>query len=168
MADNATHDYQAVSVIAGGHRFTGFARGDSFSLTYDEDLFEKVVGNLGLGAWRKNYGGLAAVGTLEFWATSNDNDIMTGFMKADFNTPAGFMFPMEVIVSNGTTLITIPAARVMKVPDIAYGDTINTRSWAIGTTKAVPFIGGVLPTIVGSAEEAAAIVAAAPPLPIAI
>ncbi len=166
MADNGTQDYQAFNVHTGRHLVTGFAKADSYNAVYDEDTMVKIMGNRGLGAWVKRYS-LSAVITIELFATSRDNDVFSAIWQADFRSRRGFGVPIVVIDQNGTTVQTCTLARIMKLPDNPRGDAVNSRTWLWGTTHLDSFIGGNLAPIVGTAEEAIALAAALPPLPVA-
>lgn len=166
MANDGTQSYQSFNVIIGGHLFTGFARGDSYNAVYDEDQFQKLVGNRGLGAWVRLYG-LGATITLELMAASSDNAKLSALFTADFNSNRGFGAPLVVRDSNGLDVQTAEMVRVMKIPDNPRGDTVATRTWTLGTTKLITAYGGNLGPLIGTLEQAEALAAALPPLPVA-
>lgn len=166
MADNGTQSYQSFNVIIGDHLFTGFARGDSYNAVYDEDQFQKLVGNRGFGAWIRMHG-LGATITLELMAASADNAALMALFQADYNSNRGFGAPLIVRDTNGTDVQTASVVRVTKIPDNPRGDTVATRTWTLGTTRLITLYGGNLGPIVGSVEQARALAAALPPLPVA-
>lgn len=144
MADGATIDPSALHVILGGHRVSGYAPGTFVSIVYDVDTFVKTIGVDGEGAWFKN-ANLAAIITLTLMQSSDSNDILTGFYLADRAAPGGVLLPMAVGEANGRSNFVTDKARIMKLPDSVWADTIQSRAWAIGTTKLEGAVGGVGP-----------------------
>ncbi len=166
MAQDGTQDYQAWNVILGGDLITGFARGTSYSAVYDEDQFETVVGNRGLGAWLRRIN-LSATVTIELLATSLDNDLMTALWVANYRNRrgGGFGVPLVAKDARGTTTQVAGLIRPTKIPDVVRSDSIDSRSWVLKTTNLQTHVGGNFGPTVGTAAEARALAAALRPLP---
>lgn len=146
MADGATIDPLSLHAIFGGHRLSGFAPGSFLNIVWDVDAFTRLIGVDGEGAWFKS-ANRAALITLTLMQSSQSNDVLTGFHLTDLNTPNGLLQPFSLREQNGTTLIVSPQSRVIKLPDTGYSDSVESRAWAIGTTRAEGFVGGVLPSV---------------------
>lgn len=161
MANNATEDFLATTLIMATRVFTGFQQGEGFSTSYDNDHFEKIVGVRGLGAWQKKFD-LSATMTLSLLATSDDNDIMSILADADFFTSGGAMFAGAVIQTNGRLKLAWTAGRIMKKPDVSISDGVDVRVWVMGTNKLISFIGGQSSTPIVTFDQASALVNALP------
>lgn len=146
MADGATIDPLSLHAIVGGKRISGFAPGSFISVVYDVDAFSRLIGVDGEGAWFKN-ANRAALITLTLMQSSQSNDVLTAFHLADLNTPNGLLVPFSLLEANGTTIFVAEKARVIKLPDVAYSDSVETRAWAIGTTRLEGTVGGVIPVV---------------------
>lgn len=146
MSDGATIDPSALHVIMGGHRVSGYAPGTFVSVIYDVDAFVKTIGVDGEGAWFKS-ANLAAVLTLTLMQSSQSNDILSAFHISDRSAPGGLLRPLAINESNGTSAYITDKARVMKLPDSLWADSVQSRAWAIGTTRLDGFVGGVIPVL---------------------
>ncbi len=146
MADGATIDPLSLHCIVGGHRVSGFAPGSFLSVVYDVDAFTRLIGVDGEGAWFKS-ANRAALVTITLIQSSQSNDVLSGFHIADLNTPNGLLIPFSLREQNGTTLLVAPQARVIKLPDVTYSDSVESRAWSIGTTRLEGALGGVIPSL---------------------
>lgn len=164
MANDATWDFASLSIVYGGVLLTGFADGDSYTMTHDVDRYTRLVGNYGLGAWAKS-NSFAAGGTLTLLATSDNNAAMQEFLTADENTPNGILVPLVALQLNGI-FSHAGSFRIIKAPDVSRGPSVPTTTWMIGTTRLIQVLGGQTPPdIVTSVAQAREIIAAATPLP---
>ena len=146
MADGATVDPLSLHAIMGGKTISGFAPGSFISVVYDVDAFTRLIGVDGEGAWFKS-ANRAALITLTLMQSSQSNDVLSAFHLADLNTPNGLLVPFSLREANGTTLLVAEKARVIKLPDVGYSDSVESRAWAIGTTRLEGVVGGVLPSV---------------------
>lgn len=142
MANGATIDPSALHVIFGGHRVSGYMPGTFVSVIYDVDAFTKLIGVDGEGAWFKN-ANLAALVTLTLMQSSQSNDVLSAALTLDRAAPGGILTPMSVAEVNGTSHFVTEKARVMKLPDSVWADTVQGRAWVIGTTRLNGIVGGV-------------------------
>ena len=146
MADGATVDPQGLHLVVGGKRISGYAPGSFLSVVYDVDAFARSIGVDGEGAWFKT-GNRAALITATLMQTSQSNDFLSAFHLADLNTPNGLLVPMSIVEQTGTTVYATDKARVIKLPDGLWSDSVESRAWAIGTTRLEGLVGGMLPQL---------------------
>ncbi len=141
MAQGATVDPASLNVMFGTHRLAGWGPGDYVGVVYDVEAFNSLVGVDGLGAWAKNQN-LAATVTLTLMQTSDSNDRMSAFHLADRATPNGIQLPFVVREKGGRTLFTADKARILKIPDTVWSDTVQVRAWQVRSLRLIPFVGG--------------------------
>ena len=167
MADAGSQDYQAYNVVLGTRLITGFARGDSFSIVYDEDENETLVGNRGLGAWMRRINQAATI-TMELFRNSQDNFALQSMLIANRRSRRGFGAALVAIDQNGGTSHVAGLVRVVKQPDFAIGDTIGSYVWTLKTTRMTSVLTGILPPETGTIQRALELAATLAPLPVAV
>lgn len=142
MGQSATSDFLATQVIVGRHIVTGFADGDSFSLTWDTPQFELRIGNRGLTSRFKRFVRSATM-TYTLLETSDDNDVFSSFWAADYYTPGGLLVPFSLADSNGRTVLSAPqGAWFTQLPDVVIGDGTGQRVWTMQTALIEGVVGG--------------------------
>jgi len=140
--DGATIDHEQLYVIFGSYRIKGRAKGQSISVAYDEDAFQKNVGIDGEGYFVKNsdYG---ATITITLVQSSVSNFVLSTLHNADRKTPGGLMLPLVIREANGRTLLAAGRARIMKQADATWSDGGEVRTWTISTTRLEGVVGDV-------------------------
>lgn len=142
MADGATIDHEELYVLFGPYRIKGRAKGQSVSVVYDEDAFQKVVGVDGEGFFIKNSDHGATI-TLTLVQSARSNFVLSAFHLADRLLPGGLMRPLVIKEANGRTLLAASKARIMKMADSTWSDGGEVRTWTISTTNLRGTVGGV-------------------------
>lgn len=136
----ATYDPAQVAVIVGGFSMQGYVKGSFVTVDRNENAFNLYVGADGEGARAKsnNKSGLI---TIRLMQTSDSNDILSGFAKADEVANAGTT-PVLIKDNNGKTLCACETAWVQKVPAVDYGNEAGEREWRLESDNIQIFVGG--------------------------
>lgn len=135
----STYDPKQIKQSFFGVEISGYAAGTFLAITSD-DGFEKDRGSDGgIDFINKNVNDLDVVMTLK--QTSESNLALTALHESDklLNTGIG-AYMMDDI--QGDSKVIAPIARIMKRPDMAFSDTMESREWMIGTGPAVYICGG--------------------------
>lgn len=136
----STYNPAEVYVTFGGFALQGFADGSMITVARNEQAFNLYIGSDGEGA-RSKSNNKSAVITIRLMQTSDSNDILTGFAKADEVANAGSL-PFMVKDNNGRTLLAAENCWVQKVPDVEFGKEAMEREWKLETDSVEMFIGG--------------------------
>lgn len=135
-----TYDPKSILISVGGVPISGFADGTFLEITADNPQFSKVVGSDGYTTRVKsnNYG---AVMTLTLSQTSPSNDVLSGILALDRVSNSGVV-PILIKDMSGTTVVFSATGWIQQFPDMAFGNEVNNRAWAIDLADIDIFIGG--------------------------
>ena len=152
---SGTLDFSTHHVMVGTHRITGRAKGDSVSIAYTNPAFTLVTGVDGNSYWVKQ-GDRSASITLLLGMNSLSNTVLSTLHLADLNTPGGVQVPLIIRQGQSLTSFACTRARIVKLPDTAWSDGGNTRSWEFQTGRLEGFISSLDESIIAPAELLAA------------
>lgn len=141
MADGATLTTKNLHFIFGGHRVRGWMPGVFLNVAFEADAFNMTIAVDGEGAWMRN-ANQAARFTLTLMQTSQSNDFLSTTFLADRKSTNGILLPLVIKQSNSTNVYAAGKARVIKMADGVWGDTVQGRQWTIATTRLRAFTGG--------------------------
>jgi hypothetical protein len=137
----ATYDPAQVFVTAAGTTLNqGIAKGSFVTVERNSDAFTTYIGSDGEGARSKSNDKSGTI-KLKLMHTSDANDILSAFAKADEIANAG-SFPMLIKDGTGRTLCMAENAWVKKMPSIEFGNEIGEREWTIESDNINIFVGG--------------------------
>lgn len=163
MSNNATVDPSQHRIRLGAYLLTGFAPDIGYSSTFDVDEFSTIVGNRGLGAFRRTISQAATI-TLNLMNTSQDNDFLSLMRLADIKG-GGVLVPLTKTTVNNNLLVEGGLVRIVKNPDTNDGPA-GIITWTLKSVNFTKFIAGYGPTITAfTREEMQAIIDNAAPLP---
>lgn len=121
-----TYDPKKVAITFGAIIFTGFADGDFFEVT-GEDEFEMREGADG-SEDRINKNKTGKDVNITLMATSITNDALTAVFNVDRNTNTGVQ-ALTIKDGNGTMLLFSAQAYIKKAPDKTGGDSLGSITW---------------------------------------
>ncbi len=136
----STYDPSQVFITFGGFALQGIAKGSFVTVDRNEQAFTTYIGSDGEGARSKSCNKSAVI-TIKLMQTSDSNDILNGFAKADELANAGSM-PFMVKDGNGRTLCIAENCWVQKSPTIDFGNEAGEREWKLESDSVEEFIGG--------------------------
>lgn len=142
MAEGVVRDYdpQAIIIVFGTHKVTGYAEGTFVSIDSDGDKFETYRGSDGdIDRVKKNV--FNYIVTLTLKQTSVSNDVFSRIHAEDLLLGTGKR-PFLVKDLNGTELFVAPQAWIVKDPTDEFGDSIESREWMFHTGIASKHTGG--------------------------
>jgi hypothetical protein len=135
-----TYDPKKIVVIVGGAIITGFADGAFVRVERNNDTFSIASGSDGEVTRVKSNDKTGRI-TLTLQASSDSNDILSGFTALDELANAGVV-PVLIKDVLGTSLATAARAWVVKPPAAEFGKEVGTREWVLETDELVWFVGG--------------------------
>lgn len=140
----ATYDPDEVIVTVGGADIEGFFTGSFIQITYDNPIFNKVVGATG-DVTRSKTNSLMATITITLMQTSPSNDLLSTIANADLKGRNGAgVFPLVIRDSfSGRSVHVAANAWVEKFPDTNYDQQDSGRAWVIAAARLESFVGGV-------------------------
>nr|MDO8118665.1 DUF3277 family protein [Candidatus Sigynarchaeota archaeon] len=136
----STYDPAQVFVTYGGFTIQGFADGSMITVERNEQAYNLYIGSDGEGA-RSKSNNKSAVITIRLMQTSDSNDVITAFAKADEITNSGSV-PFMVKDGNGRTLLIAENAWVQKLPSVEFGKEALEREWKLESDSVEMFVGG--------------------------
>lgn len=134
-----TYDPSLVTLMFHGVLIDGFAAETFVNIEYDADLWTKVVGADGRGAWAKS-NDLSATVTIRLMPGSLSNAFMQSRLAADVAFNIGFG-PISIVDPSTVTSHTGISSRIMKPPTKVYAATIEALEWVVGVLELVPVNG---------------------------
>lgn len=135
-----TYDFNSVLVLWGGVELSGFADGESVSITPNADRYSHRVGNDGEPVRSRVNDDTYEV-TLRLQAVSPSNAVLLASHALDAAGNSGVV-PMAVIDTNGAEIFAASSAYVKRLPNMAFAREDGTREWVISTGKADLAVGG--------------------------
>jgi hypothetical protein len=139
-----TYDFNRVVVLFAGFPITGFGSNGGVSITFNEDVWDPVVGADGEESRaRKNNDGAEC--TITLMQTSMSNDLLQGFLELDIATGYG-VYPMLIKDLNGLSTYGSAAAYIKARPAASYNAGVEEREWTIRMLDVKDFCGGNLDT----------------------
>lgn len=142
MADGATIDHKALSVIYGVHRVAGRAKGEYLNVDYVSDALQMDVGVDGEGIYVSN-DDLSAIVTVTIMQSSRTNDVFSSILKLQRSTPGGALLPLSIVERNGRTVYSAARAGIQKSAAGTWSDGASVRTWTLITTRLLGFVGGL-------------------------
>ena len=136
----ATYDPAQLYITMGGFALSGFVKGSFITVERNENAFTGYVGADGEGARAKSNDKSSKI-TLRFMASSDSNDILMGFAKADEVSNSGAA-PFMAKDGNGRSVIACENAWIEKLPSVDFGVENGEREWILATDSSEIFVGG--------------------------
>ena len=135
-----TYDIRKLITTLGPVLITGWADGESFSISQPEDSFEMQRGADGqVERYAKNVSDVEIVLTL--LPSSLSNEGLTGLHTVDKETGLGKVPFLMKDLNSVTTLASFLFAWVVKPADMSAGNTAVQREWTIHTGPGIYLVG---------------------------
>jgi hypothetical protein len=117
----------------------GYAPDTFVNIEYDSDLWTKLIGADGQGAWAKS-NDLSATVTLRLMPGSLSNAWLQSRLSADMALNVGFG-PISITDPSTLTSHNGLSSRIMKPPTKVYAGTVEALEWQIGVLELIPVHG---------------------------
>jgi hypothetical protein len=138
-----TYDLKRHVIIIGGVVMSGFADGTALTVERSAETFTKKVGADGI-VTRSKTNDRSGTAKLSLVATSQSNDVLSGFALADETMNTGIV-PFLVQDLEGLTKYVSAFAWIKKPPSSEFGKEVSNREWEFDLSDLEFFIGGSLP-----------------------
>ena len=136
----STYDPAQVYVTMGGFGIQGIVKGSFVTVERNEQAYTGYVGADGEGARAKS-NDKSSIITIRLMHTSDSNDILMAFAKADEVSNSGSV-PVMVKDNNGRTLCIAENCWIQKIPSVDFGNEIGEREWKLESDSVEIFVGG--------------------------
>jgi hypothetical protein len=136
----ASFDPKSVIIVVGAVPISGYADGTFLEVAQADQQFTLSVGADGF-ATRVKSNNYSATVTITLSQTSPSNDYLSGLAALDRLSNGGVV-PLLIKDLSGTTIIFSESAWIQQIPDITYGNEINTVAWVFELAQADTFVGG--------------------------
>lgn len=140
----ATYDPKLVQASLGDIILGDFGPDTFINVNFDMDEFEAKQGATGSTEWvNKN----SAIANIEFTIlqTSPINDRLSALLSGDrANNTGAVPFMVKDAGPGGTTLVSFAEARIVKRPNLEFGNSTTNRTWTLkGVKPSSVVIGGM-------------------------
>lgn len=146
MSDGAIISNLTRVAIVGSHPVVERAKGTWCSVDYNADIGSVDMGLDGTGTFRLTPD-LSAIVTLTIQAQSQSSDYLSAWVAQLLNG-ALVLKPLRLKDVTGTTIASASRCMPVRIPSIQWTDGVETRAWALVTTKLTTHLGGLLPAVV--------------------
>lgn len=137
----STYSPKDVTITLGGlHAVTGYADGTFVKITKDIKPFAKVRAMDGEIS-RQHFDDAGYQVELTIMQSSSTNNILSMMHNIDTLTHMG-KAPLFIKDNRGQTSFLAGSAWIEKIPDVTFGNELNTRTWVFGCSDVALTVGG--------------------------
>lgn len=135
-------DFKQVTVIVGGRIISGYADGDdAVVVERDEVAWQKKSGADG-EVTRSKTNDRSGRLRIKLMASSESNDILSGFAQTGENAPGSDLIPWMVKDGSGRAIYSAEQAWIEKRPTRSFGQQVGSMEWVLPTDNLFAFDGG--------------------------